>query len=277
MHATHTYPREPPRPSLKSVSLGDRATPSPEFRVGHWLSVGRAATRCGDNLDLRERSGSQRVAARAFPNGLGCECRTRPSARGLRTACMPRMCSGSRNAPQARMCVGCVPGGEGRISAPEQVFPVMTCVDDRCVPLARARTRWPHRSCTPASSAPPASRAPPPPSATSATTMSSSPSRSRPAPVRRRLPSANRGDGRPRDSRIRQHRGARESAALGLRPSLGWVVREVVVHPREETLKGDPALPLVSIPILSSPSTPREALAAPDRVTVGPRQGDTSA
>jgi hypothetical protein len=126
----------------------------------------------------------------------------------------------------------------------------------------------PHRSCTPASSAPPASRAPPPPSATSATTMSSSPSRSRPAPVRRRLPSANRGDGRPRDSRIRQHRGARESAALGLRPSLGWVVREVVVHPREETLKGDPALPLVSIPILSSPSTLREALAAPDRVTV---------
>jgi hypothetical protein len=32
-------------------------------------------------------------------------------------------------------------GMERRISAPEQVFPVMTCVDDRCVPLARTRTR----------------------------------------------------------------------------------------------------------------------------------------
>jgi hypothetical protein len=38
------------------------------------------------------------------------------------------------------MCVGFVCEGERRISAREQVFPVITCVDERCTCLAREQT-----------------------------------------------------------------------------------------------------------------------------------------
>jgi hypothetical protein len=139
VHETQTHPSDPQR-LLADLPLAQRDGDTiPRFRVGHWVSVGRAATRCSDNLD----AATLRLSA---CHGQGRPQRSRlrvPNStvsEGLHTACTPRMCSRPETLRQAHVCVGCVPGGDGRISARAQAFRVMTCVDERCRCLAREQT-----------------------------------------------------------------------------------------------------------------------------------------
>jgi hypothetical protein len=108
-------------------------------RVGLWSTrTLRPASRAvlASVAIWRKRERLPRTEYPSLEERTGQLQRARPAVArvGTHAACAPRTCSRSRHAPQARVCVGFVPGGERRISAPEQVFPVLTCVADRCVP-----------------------------------------------------------------------------------------------------------------------------------------------